>query len=125
MIHVNFFSELCLRNCTGITNNGFTPLTNFKNLERLELYRTLVETDILCLILRKNPHIRHLNLASMHDKLNMDDVATELAASCPELESADFWKAQTLTVDGIRALTNCSNLREIDFGWWLVHTYHF
>lgn len=75
---------------------------------------------MLCSILKKNPHIRHLNLASMHDRLNMNEVATELGTSCTKLESIDFWKAQTLTVDGIRALTNCSNLREIDFGWWLV-----
>jgi F-box/leucine-rich repeat protein 4 len=109
-----------LRNCTAVTSGGFAPLQNLEKLERLDLYRTLIETDILRSILHKNPHIRHLNLAGMHERLNMDDIALEIAVSCTKLESIDFWKAQTLTVDGIRALTHCINLKEIDFGWWLV-----
>ncbi|XP_011500212.1 PREDICTED: F-box/LRR-repeat protein 4 [Ceratosolen solmsi marchali] len=109
--------ELCLRNCTAVNSNGFAPLQNLEKLERLELYRTLIETDTLCSILHKNSHIRHLNLAGMHDRLNMDDIASEIAVSCIKLESIDFWKAQTLTVHGIRALTHCTNLKEIDFGW--------
>ncbi|CAB0038139.1 unnamed protein product [Trichogramma brassicae] len=109
--------ELKLRNCTTISNNGFTLLENLENLEILDLYRTMIETDKLCAILRKNTRLKHLNLAGMHDCLNMDEVASEIAASCPNLESIDCWKAQTLTVNGLRALTNCSNLREVDFGW--------
>ncbi|KAL7300445.1 hypothetical protein TKK_0006797 [Trichogramma kaykai] len=109
--------ELKLRNCTSISNNGFTLLENLENLEILDLYRTMIETDKLCAILRKNTRLKHLNLAGMHDCLNMDEVATEIAASCLNLESIDCWKAQTLTVNGLRALTNCSNLREVDFGW--------
>lgn len=117
---MNIVSELCLRNCTSINGCGFAPLQNLEKLERLDLYRTSIETETLCSILHRNSHIRHLNLAGMHDRLNMDDIATEIAASCTKLESIDCWKAQTLTVHGIRALTRCTNLKEIDFGWWLV-----
>lgn len=109
---------MCLRNCTEITNNGFAELGSLQALERLELYRTNIETNNLCTILRKNPNIRHLNLAGMHDRLNMDKVAIEIANSCINLESIDFWKAQTLTPQGVRALTRCVHLREVDFGWW-------
>ena len=113
-----FFTELCLRNCVLITNEGFLNLENLHNLERLELYRTNVETKTLCSILRNNQQIRHLNLAGMHDRLNMDEVALEIANSCLKLESVDFWKAQTLTSHGVRALAQCTQLKEVDFGWW-------
>ncbi|XP_029056298.1 F-box/LRR-repeat protein 4 isoform X1 [Osmia bicornis bicornis] len=109
--------ELCLRNCMGVTNEGFSNLENLKLLERLELYRTSVETSTLCSILKKNTQMRHLNLAGMHDRLNIDEIAVELGNSCPYLESVDFWKAQTLTPHGVKALSHCTNLREVDFGW--------
>ncbi|OAD59843.1 F-box/LRR-repeat protein 4 [Eufriesea mexicana] len=94
--------ELCLCNCMGVTNQGFTKLENLKFLERLELYRTSIETSTVCSILKKNTEIRHLNLAGN---------------SCPHLESVDFWKSQTLTPHGVRALSHCTKLREVDFGW--------
>ncbi|KAI4484703.1 hypothetical protein M0804_007269 [Polistes exclamans] len=109
--------ELCLRNCMGITNDGFSKLEKLQCLERLELYGTTIETSILCSILRKNPQMKHLNLAGMHDRLNVDEIAIELGNSCLKLESVDFWKAQTLTPHGVRALARCVNLREVDFGW--------
>ncbi|XP_060830023.1 F-box/LRR-repeat protein 4 isoform X1 [Bombus pascuorum] len=109
--------ELCLCNCMGVTNEGFSKLENLKFLERLELYRTTIETSTLCSILKKNTQMRHLNLAGMHDRLNIDEVAVELGNSCPYLESVDFWKAQTLTPYGVRALSHCTKLREVDFGW--------
>ncbi|XP_053971884.1 F-box/LRR-repeat protein 4 [Hylaeus volcanicus] len=109
--------ELCLRNCLGVTNEGFSKLKNLELLERLELYRTNIETATLCSILKTNPKMRHLNLAGMHDRLNIDEVAIKLGNSCPYLESVDFWKAQTLTPHGVRALSRCTNLREVDFGW--------
>lgn len=104
----------------GVTNEGFSKLENLKFLERLELYRTTIETSTLCSILKKNTQMRHLNLAGMHDRLNIDEVAVELGNSCPYLESVDFWKAQTLTPYGVRALSHCTKLREVDFGWWYV-----
>ncbi|XP_014487327.1 PREDICTED: F-box/LRR-repeat protein 4 isoform X1 [Dinoponera quadriceps] len=109
--------ELCLRNCEEITSKGFSRLENLEFLERLELYGTTIETATLCSILRRNPRMRHLNVAGMHDRLNVDEVAVELGNSCPYLESVDFWKAQTFTPHGLRALARCKNLREVDFGW--------
>lgn len=114
--------ELCLRNCVGITNEGFSKLENLEFLERLELYRTAIETPTLCSILRRNPRMRHLNVAGMHERLNVDEVAVELGNSCPYLESVDFWKAQTFTPHGLRALARCKNLREVDFSWWYAST---
>ncbi|KAG7208510.1 hypothetical protein KM043_014733 [Ampulex compressa] len=109
--------ELCLRKCTKVTKDGFSRLEKLECLERLELYKTVIQTSTLCSILRNNPRMRHLNLAGMGDPLNVDEVAVELGNSCPYLESVDFWKAQTFTPHGVRALTHCSHLREVDFGW--------
>ncbi|XP_074113577.1 F box and leucine-rich-repeat gene 4 [Cotesia typhae] len=109
--------ELCLRNCTSVTTEGFGNLDKLHSLERLELYRTSIETGELCSILKNNKKIRHLNLAGVNDRLNMDEVALELSNSCNYLESIDCWKVQTLTPVGVRALTRCTRLREVDFGW--------
>ncbi|XP_015113292.1 F-box/LRR-repeat protein 4 [Diachasma alloeum] len=109
--------ELCLRNCIQVTPEGFVHLEKLQALERLELYRTAIETSALCSVLKRNRGMRHLNLAGMHERMNMDEVAVELANSCPFLESIDFWKSQTLTPTGVRALTRCTRLREVDFGW--------
>ncbi|XP_043498038.1 F-box/LRR-repeat protein 4 isoform X4 [Polistes fuscatus] len=58
-----------------------------------------------------------IHSCGMHDRLNVDEIAIELGNSCLKLESVDFWKAQTLTPHGVRALARCVNLREVDFGW--------
>lgn len=110
--------ELCLRNCQCIQDYGFKYLANLEFLERLDLYRTYIQTETLCKILQKNRWLRHLNIAgTFQDKINVDIVALELGRSCPYLESIDFWKAQTLTSHGINALAACINLREVDFSW--------
>lgn len=94
---------------------------NLEFLERLDLYRTSITTKTLCGILQKNRWLRHLNIAGTFQiNINIDAVAMELGRSCPHLESIDFWKAQTLTSQGINALAACKNLREVDFGWWYV-----
>lgn len=111
--------ELCLRNCLEITKDGFWPLTNLSQLERLELYRTMIQTPALCAILKGNRNMRHINLAACDHVHNMDDIAMEVAYSCPRLESIDFWKSHSLTPYGVRALARCEMLREVDFGWCL------
>ena len=49
---------------------------------------------------------------------SMDEVAMALGANCPNLLSVDFWKSYSLTAVGLRALSNCRNLQELDVGWW-------
>ncbi|XP_077274473.1 F box and leucine-rich-repeat gene 4 isoform X2 [Temnothorax americanus] len=110
-------NELSLRNCDSIKDQGFLCLENLESLERLDLYRTRIKTQILCKILRKNRQMRHLHIGGTDKYLNVDEVAVELRNSCPDLESIDLWKAHTLTSQGIDALADCKNLREVDFGW--------
>ncbi|XP_012527515.2 F-box/LRR-repeat protein 4 [Monomorium pharaonis] len=109
--------ELGLRNCDLIKDKGFSYLENFEFLEHLDLYRTHIKTQTLCKILRRNWRMRHLYIGSTDNNLNVDEVAMELRNSCPDLESIDLWKTHTLTSQGIDALAECKNLREVDFGW--------
>lgn len=113
-----------LRNCELITDKGFSYLENLEFLEHLDLYRTHITTQTLCKILRRNCRMRHLHIGNTDKSLNVDEVAMELKNSCPDLESIDFWKARTLTSQGIDALADCKNLREVDFGWWYVYVCH-
>lgn len=116
-----FFLELGLRNCDFIKDKGFSYLENLEFLEHLNLYRTHVKTQTLCKILQKNRRMRHLYIGSTDNNLNVDEVVIELKNSCPDLESIDLWKTHTLTSQGIDALAECKNLREVDFGWWYVY----
>ncbi|KYN18214.1 PREDICTED: F-box/LRR-repeat protein 4-like isoform X2 [Trachymyrmex cornetzi] len=109
--------ELGLRNCDSISEKGFSYLENLEFLEHLDLYRTHINTQTLCKILRRNIRMRHLRIGGTDKSLNVDEVAMELKNFCPDLESIDLWKTHTLTSQGIDALADCKNLREVDFGW--------
>lgn len=53
----------------------------------------------------------------------MDEIAQILGTYNKELISVDFWKTYSLTPIGIKYLSQCSLLEEIDIGWWLVFSY--
>lgn len=55
-------SELTLRNCSRITTDGFNYLATLKYLERIDLYRTAIETGPLVSILKASPRLKHINL---------------------------------------------------------------
>uniref|UniRef100_A0A336LTK7 CSON000981 protein n=1 Tax=Culicoides sonorensis TaxID=179676 RepID=A0A336LTK7_CULSO len=110
--------ELMLRN---YVNNGhdFSSLSQLKELERLDLFRSCIETESMCQILVSNPHLKHLNLGLSSLLINMDEVAVQISISNKQIISLDFWKSQSLTNLGLRALAECHNLEEVDFGWCL------
>lgn len=110
--------ELCLRN---YSNNGqdFIPLAQLKQLERLDLFRSCIETDALRQILCNNTHLKHLNVGLSSLLMNMDEIAVQISMTNKEMVSLDFWKSQSLTNQGLRALAECHDLEEVDFGWCL------
>jgi hypothetical protein len=61
----SFFVELTLRNCSEISACGFEELTNLSSLQRLDLYRTYIETEPLVKILKASPHLKHINLGKL------------------------------------------------------------
>lgn len=110
--------ELCLRN---YSNNGhdFIALSTLQHLERLDLFRSCIETEPLRQILCNNPHLKHLNLGLSSLLLNMDEIAIQISMTNKEMVSLDFWKSQSFSNQGLRALAECHDLEEVDFGWCL------
>uniref|UniRef100_A0A1A9WCH9 F-box domain-containing protein n=1 Tax=Glossina brevipalpis TaxID=37001 RepID=A0A1A9WCH9_9MUSC len=112
--------ELSLRNCSPSPPLlNFSCLANLKNLERLDLFQTVIESDLLLTMLENNPKLKHLNLAFCNVAVNMDDVAQQISKYNKQLISLDMWKAHFLSAQGLLILSNCRNLEEIDFGWCL------
>lgn len=113
------FTELSLRNYSDPPIMNFSCVANLKNLERLDLFRTSIETSLLLTILENNPKLKHLNLAFGSIGVNMDEVAIQLSRTNTQLVSIDLWKSHSLSSTGIQALSFCKDLEEIDFGWCL------
>lgn len=58
-----FLIELSLRNCcTNPILLNFSCLANLKNLERLDLFQTIIEAELLLTMLENNRKLKHLNL---------------------------------------------------------------
>ncbi|XP_063706732.1 F-box/LRR-repeat protein 4 [Culicoides brevitarsis] len=110
--------ELSLRNYS-MDGQDFYPLAQLRHLERLDLFRACIETEPLCQILSSNRHLKHLNVGLSSLLLNMDEIAIQIAQTNKEMISLDFWKSQSLTNQGLRALAECHDLEEVDFGWCL------
>jgi len=101
-----------------INDNGFSYLKNLKFLECLNLCKTYISTETLCKILRRNIRMRHLYIAETYTHLNANEVIMELRNSCPDLESIDLQRIHTLTSQGINALADYKNLRNVNLTWW-------
>uniref|UniRef100_A0A6M2DDT9 Putative f-box/lrr-repeat protein 4-like isoform x2 n=1 Tax=Xenopsylla cheopis TaxID=163159 RepID=A0A6M2DDT9_XENCH len=109
--------ELCLRNCVGISSAGFQKLSKLCHLERLDLYRTNIETGQLLHILKQNINLKHLNLGSCAHVSNLDEIMSQLSISNQRLISLDLWKGYSLTSVGLRFLSRIPSLEEIDLSW--------
>lgn len=67
------FLELSLRNCsTSPPLLNFSCLANLKNLERLDLFQTVIESDLLLTMLESNPKLKHLNLGKFRTELELN-----------------------------------------------------
>nr|CAD7571752.1 unnamed protein product [Timema californicum] len=112
-------TELSLGNCLEINEAGFWGVAELKCLERLDLYHTLITLEPLKALIVGSSHLVHINLGSCVQVSNMDEIAQALALHCRDLVSVDFWKTYSLTPVGVRSLSMCSKLQEVDFGWCL------
>lgn len=110
--------ELALRNYSGNILN-FHCVKNLRNLRRLDLFRCNISADLLLMLLKYNPELRHLNLGIAPPHLSMDEVAVQIATCNPKIVSIDMWKSHFLSSAGLKALASCEHLEEVDFGWCL------
>ncbi|GAB0095762.1 F-box/LRR-repeat protein 4 [Sergentomyia squamirostris] len=112
--------ELCLRNYSKSPSVlNFHCLKNLRCLERLDLFRTQIDSDLLLMTLRYNPTLKHLNLGICSATVNMDDVAIQISRYNRSIVSIDMWKSHYLSSVGLLALSQCHDLEEVDFGWCL------
>lgn len=95
-----------------------TTLERFKNLERLDLFRANISEDQIKILLKNNPELKHINLAFGSTLIDMDEIAITLSQNNKNIVSIDMWKSHGLSSVGLLALANCSDLEEVDFGWW-------
>lgn len=110
--------ELSLRNYQGNILN-FHCVKNFRKLERLDLFRCNISADLLLMMLKYNPNLKHLNLGIAPPLLSMDEVAIQISQYNRQIVSLDMWKSQFLSSVGLKALSSCEHLEEVDFGWCL------
>lgn len=109
------FAELSLRNASlrDITGNA---LTRFRNLERLDLFHADIAEEQIMILLKNNRELKHINLA--FGQVNMDDVSLTISQYNKKIVSIDMWKSHGLSAIGLLALATCTQLEEVDFGWW-------
>ncbi|KAK7601643.1 hypothetical protein V9T40_009084 [Parthenolecanium corni] len=112
-------TELTLQNCIELSERGFVHLATLNCLERLDVYRTNIESSALIAILKASPRLKHINLGSCRAISTMDGIAEVLGTYNKKLISVDFWKTYSLTPKGIKYLSQCNLLEEIDIGWCL------
>lgn len=112
--------ELSIRNYMNVTSDrDFVSLTMLNNLEVLDLSRSGIDTVALLNILRNNLNLRRLNVAFSSHHVSMDEICIQIAAFNKKITAVDMWKCHNLTTIGVRALSECSFLEELDFGWCL------
>lgn len=93
-------------------------MEKFKNLERLDLFRANINEEQIKVFLTRNPKLKHLNLAFGNTQIDMDEIAITLSQHNKNIVSIDMWKSHGLSSIGLLALANCTELEEVDFGWW-------
>lgn len=103
--------EVSLRQMTMTLN----PL-QFRNLTRLNLARTTVDTECLVDLLSRNACLQHLNLSCCME-LSAQAIVSTVSVHNRELISLNLWKTEFISPSAIRALQACTKLKELNIGW--------
>ncbi|XP_065339884.1 F-box/LRR-repeat protein 4 [Cloeon dipterum] len=106
---------------------GWHVLSELTALKYLDLYHVPINTQELMSFLPSLTKLEHLNLgscaASRLTQLNMDIVAESLAKNNRNLRSIDMWRSHlSITSIGIKYLSRCNKLEEVDLGWAEIET---
>lgn len=119
-ITCNNLLELTIRNYANVTTDrDYISLNMLNRLEILDLSRSGIDSVTLLNILKNNPNLSRLNVAFSSPTLNMDEVCIQISCYNSKIKSVDMWKCHNLTTLGIRALSECLLLEELDVGWCL------
>ncbi|KAK7109402.1 F-box/LRR-repeat protein 4-like isoform X1 [Littorina saxatilis] len=122
MLHISRFcpqlKELDLSGCGDVDKMSALVLTPLTNLERLNLYRTKIDTITIIALIRSMPELQHLNLGSCKMITNIVEVVLQLRLNCPKLKSLDLWRAREMDDSVFQEfVAGCPLLEELDVGW--------
>ncbi|XP_076460237.1 F-box/LRR-repeat protein 4-like isoform X2 [Babylonia areolata] len=110
--------DLDVSGCGEVDKVSGMLLTQLINLERLNLYRTKIDTDTMVKVIRCVPKLKYLNVGSCKLISHSDEVVDELGLCCPDLRSLDMWRARNLENSSFqRFIDSCPLLEELDLGW--------
>ncbi|XP_052776898.1 F-box/LRR-repeat protein 4-like [Mya arenaria] len=116
--HCKNLSELELDSCSRVSHEGLQKLASLSKLQRLNLYRTMIDQKALSTIIISCPELRHLNIGATHGIHNCDEILQVLGKHSRHLLSLDLWRCKTVTDIGLRELAvGCTELQELDIGW--------
>lgn len=111
-------THLSLSSCQNIESDDFRCLKALKNLENLNLYRTLIGQNSLVEIIKSCNQLKCLNVGSCVKIEDFDQIMEILSEHGTQIQCLDLWRAYSLTQYGIFKLArNCRNIQELDIGW--------
>jgi F-box and leucine-rich repeat protein 4 len=111
-------SELQIQNYSNMTpERDFQSLTSLSSLTVLNLSRTGINQADLAQILKNNQNLQKLNLAFPNFDIVMDEICQIISTHNKGIRSANFWKSCHFSNIGLRALSNCVHLEDLDLGW--------
>ncbi|KAL8579041.1 hypothetical protein ACOMHN_035980 [Nucella lapillus] len=110
--------ELDVSGCEEMDKVSGVFIPGLPDLERLNLYRTKVDTQTIINIIRKLAKLKYLNLGSCKLVINSGEVVEALGSCCPDLRSLDMWRAINLPNNAFQKfIDGCPLLEELDVGW--------
>lgn len=75
------FSELSIRNFPRTDFLVEPCMFHFRHLERLDLFRSNIESDVLLMVLKNNPKLKHLNLGNLNKFHSNENINFEINCS--------------------------------------------
>ncbi|EDX17888.1 GD15856 [Drosophila simulans] len=92
--------ELSLRNCaTEPPLLNFSCLANLKNLERLDLFQTYFETELLLSMLEGNRKLKHLNLVNSRASYPATGLDQECLLILTDRQEGSLWRSSEVRVE--------------------------
>lgn len=110
--------ELSIKNL--LNDCDFISLSLLTKLLVLDLSRTSINSVALLQVLKNNLNLEKLSVAFLSQSINLDEICSCIANYNRKIKNIDFWKAGNhLSSTGIRELSKCTLLEELDVGWCL------
>ncbi|XP_057670051.1 F-box/LRR-repeat protein 4-like isoform X1 [Diorhabda carinulata] len=113
--------DLRLNNVKSCFTINFSLLTSLNKLVCLDLTSTNIHDCHVISILKSNPHLSVIILDLCENIQRLDQVVDTAVEYNKKLSTWSSWKTFSLTAEGVKQLSNCHNLTELDLGWCFVN----